>query len=32
MRLGGRVDQFDLYDAAVRAIRRPASQPEKKMT
>ena len=32
MRLGGRVDQFDLYDAAVRAIRRPASQPETKMT
>jgi AcrR family transcriptional regulator len=32
MRLGGRVDLFDLYDAAVRAIRRPASQPEKKMT
>jgi hypothetical protein len=24
MRLGGRVDQFDLYDAAVQAIRRPA--------
>jgi AcrR family transcriptional regulator len=32
MRLGGRVDHFDLYDAAVRAIRRPASQPEKKRT
>jgi AcrR family transcriptional regulator len=32
MRLGGRADLFDLYDAAVRAIRRPASQPEKKMT
>ncbi|MFE9650280.1 hypothetical protein ACFYO0_40490 [Streptomyces sp. NPDC006365] len=24
MRLGGRVDVFDLYDAAVQAIRRPA--------
>ncbi|TMR95322.1 TetR family transcriptional regulator [Nonomuraea basaltis] len=32
MHLGGQVDQFDLYDAAVQAIRRPASQPEKKMT
>ena len=32
MRLGGQADQFDLYDTAVRAIRRPASQPEKKMT
>jgi AcrR family transcriptional regulator len=32
MRRGGQVDQFDLYDAAVRAIRRPAAQPEKKMT
>ena len=32
MRLGGRVDQFDLYDTAVQAIRRPAPQPEKKMT
>jgi hypothetical protein len=24
MRLGGRVDVFDLYDTAVQAIRRPA--------
>ena len=32
MRLGGKADQFDLYDTAVRAIRGPASQPEKKMT
>ncbi|WP_328362843.1 TetR/AcrR family transcriptional regulator [Streptomyces sp. NBC_00457] len=32
MRLGGEVDQLDLYDAAVQAIRRPASQPEKKTT
>ncbi|MER7404995.1 helix-turn-helix domain-containing protein [Streptomyces sp. NPDC000070] len=32
MRLGGQADQFDLYDAAVQAIRRPASQPEKKTT
>ena len=32
MRLGGQADQFDLYDTAVRAIRGPASQPEKKMT
>ena len=32
VRLGGQVDLFDLYDAAVQAIRRPTSQPEKKMT
>ncbi|MGP4006102.1 TetR/AcrR family transcriptional regulator [Streptomyces sp. 4N124] len=32
MRLGGQVDQFDLYDAAVQAIRRPAAPPEKKAT
>ncbi|ANS70655.1 transcriptional regulator [Streptomyces lincolnensis] len=32
MRLGGQVDQFDLYDAAVQAIRRPASPPEKTTT
>ncbi|NIK58426.1 TetR/AcrR family transcriptional regulator [Kribbella shirazensis] len=31
MRLGGRADQFDLYDTAVRAIRGSASPPEKKM-
>jgi hypothetical protein len=32
MRLGGKADQFDLYDTAVQAIRGPASQPDKKMT
>jgi AcrR family transcriptional regulator len=32
MRLGGKADQFDLYDTAVRAIRGPASPPEKKTT
>ncbi|MFH9066102.1 TetR/AcrR family transcriptional regulator [Streptomyces coeruleorubidus] len=32
MRLGGQVDQFDLYDAAVQAIRSPASPPEEKTT
>ncbi|UUU19258.1 TetR/AcrR family transcriptional regulator [Streptomyces sp. DSM 40750] len=32
MRLGGQVDQFDLYDAAVQAIRRPSSPPEEKTT
>ncbi len=31
-RMGGQVDLFDLYDEAVQAIRRPTSQPEKKMT
>jgi hypothetical protein len=30
MRLGGRVDQFDLYDEAVRAIRCPASHPKRR--
>jgi AcrR family transcriptional regulator len=30
MRLDGQVDQFDLYDAAVAAIRRPASRQKKK--
>ncbi|MCT9139144.1 TetR/AcrR family transcriptional regulator [Streptomyces violarus] len=32
LRLGGQADQFDLYDAAVQAIRRPASPQEKKTT
>ncbi|GAA4024373.1 helix-turn-helix domain-containing protein [Streptomyces plumbiresistens] len=32
MRLGGQADQFDLYDTAVQAIRRPASPPEKTTT
>ncbi|MFH9001977.1 TetR/AcrR family transcriptional regulator [Streptomyces afghaniensis] len=30
--LGGQADTFDLYDGAVQAIRRPASQPDNKMT
>ncbi|GAA2417517.1 helix-turn-helix domain-containing protein [Streptomyces coeruleofuscus] len=32
MGLGGQADIFDLYDTAVQAIRRPASQPEKTTT
>ncbi|MDT9701694.1 helix-turn-helix domain-containing protein [Streptomyces sp. P17] len=32
MRLDGQVNQFDLYDTAVQAIRRPAPQPEKTTT
>ncbi|WP_280864232.1 helix-turn-helix domain-containing protein [Streptomyces sp. SAI-127] len=32
MRLGGQADTYDLYDAAVQAIRRPASPPEKTTT
>ncbi|MFJ4422375.1 TetR/AcrR family transcriptional regulator [Streptomyces galilaeus] len=32
MRLDGQADQFDLYDTAVQAIRRPTSPPKKTTT